>query len=107
MKKLLCFLILTAGTALRAAGLDEIVVYPNPVRFPQNTAITFGNVSEPADVEIFTVAGQRVKRLRLIPGDIQYALTNDSGDALASGVYVYLITDGAGNHRDGKFAVLR
>jgi len=107
MKKLLFFLALTAGAAAQAAGLDDIIVYPNPVRFPQDTTITFGNVAAPADVEIFTADGRRVRQLQLIPGDAQYALTNDSGQQLASGIYVYLLTDGEGHSRTGKFAVLR
>lgn len=106
-KTLLFFMVLTAGTALRAVGLDEIVVYPNPVRFPESTVLTFGNVAAPTDVEIFTVDGRRVRQLQLVPGDAQYGLTNDDGQALASGVYVYLMTDGEGNSRTGKFAVLR
>ena len=32
---------------------------------------------------------------------------NSSGDKAASGVYLYLITDPAGNKKTGKFAVIR
>ena len=34
-------------------------------------------------------------------------LANDKGDKVASGIYVYLITDGQGNKAKGKVAVIK
>jgi hypothetical protein len=38
---------------------------------------------------------------------IPWDLTNDSGDKVASGVYLYVITDGQGDKVRGKVGILK
>ena len=86
---------LTVGSASGQAGTS--------VNFP----ITFDQMALGATVKIFTVSGHLVKTLTPAVNSVTWDLTNDSGDKVASGVYLYLITDGQGNKARGKLAVIK
>jgi hypothetical protein len=58
-------------------------------------------------VKIFTVSARLVATLQAPTGSITWPLTNDSDDRVASGIYLYLITDGQGNKTRGKFTLIR
>jgi hypothetical protein len=58
------------------------------------------------------LAGMRVypnpwRASRDAGGKAPWNLANDSGARVASGIYLYLITDGQGNKTRGKFTVIR
>lgn len=82
--------------------------------------MVFLNLSRNATIRIYTVDGRRVTALppgwtadgglTQNPGDTgqaQWALTNDRGQAVASGVYLYIITDPEGRSSRGKLAIMR
>jgi len=48
-----------------------------------------------------------VKELQTDGPKIVWDLTNNSGDKVASGVYLYLITDSQGDKVQGKVAVIK
>ncbi len=79
-------------------------VYPNPWRKDKHTGhpVTFDQMAADSDVKIFTVSGHKVKELSVPTGSVTWDLTNDSGDAVASGIYIYLITDGQGKKSKRK-----
>jgi hypothetical protein len=86
----------------------EIHVTPNPYRPAEHGVyITFRNLPPSAHLRILTVTGDLVKEFRNVPGpDLPWDVTNDRGEALASGVYLYYIeADGA--NAAGKFMVIR
>ena len=84
-------------------------VYPNPWRSDKNSGlpVTFANLPSGSTVKIFTVSGHLVRTLNESGGGASWDLTTDSGDKVASGVYVYLITDGQGDKVKGKAAIIR
>ena len=96
-----------AGPALQA------VAYPNP--FNGQTLIAFtvapGLAAQPLEVAIYNASGQRLRTLLrepLRPGaySIRWDGRDDGGSDLASGVYLYRITFGAGQ-TEGRLTLLR
>ena len=84
-------------------------VYPNPWRSDKHSGhpITFDQMGAGSDLKIFTVSGHKVKELNGSNGSATWDLTDDSGDPVASGIYIYLITDSQGDKVRGKMAVIR
>jgi hypothetical protein len=84
-------------------------VYPNPWRKDKHDGkpVTFLNLPSGSTVKIFSVSGHQVKSLDGSTGNATWDLMNDSGDKVASGIYVYLITDSQGDKGRGKMAVIR
>jgi len=85
----------------------DVKAYPNPWRADRhaNTPVTFDNLPSGGQVKIFTVSGHQVKTLP--PGAGTWDLTNEGGDKVASGVYIFLVTDGRGGKATGKVAIIR
>jgi len=85
-----------ATITLVTANLANVKVYPNPWRKDKHATkdVTFANLPIGSTVKLFTVSGHQVKSLSEVNGTVSWNLTNDSGDKVASGTYVYLITVG-------------
>jgi hypothetical protein len=93
---------------LVSVDLSAARVYPNPWRAARGDgSIVFDQMPANSTVKIFTVSGRWVKTLSAPGGYVSWDLTNDSGEKVASGIYLYLITDGQGNKTRGKFVVIR
>jgi len=95
--------------ATPALDLDGVRLYPNPWRPDrhQGSPITFDQLTLNSTVKIFTVSGHLVETLEASSGSAQWNLTTDSGDTAASGLYLYLITNGQGQTSKGRFAIIR
>jgi len=93
-----------------AVTVPSVRVYPNPWRSDKHQMypIKIDMLAPASDVILFTIAGQRVRRLSAdSTGLARWELDNDSGDRVASGVYLYIATDTAGQRVRGKVAVIR
>jgi flagellar hook assembly protein FlgD len=116
MKKLL-LLTLTfvtlclAANVFAATDLDGVIVYPNPINFSKGqTTITFDNLTDDVVIKIYKTNGQLVKTIEATGtgGTVAWwNVTNDSGKKLGAGIYIYLITNNAGQKAKGKFAVIK
>src|SRR5689334_5040881 len=99
------------GAAQKAAAADLSAVYefPNPVRvYSGNTQASFANLPAGATLRIYDVQGRLVREFTNLSGPtFVWNLTNADGQPLASGVYVYLVTDDDGHQKIGKVALLR
>ncbi|UCE26482.1 MAG: M28 family peptidase, partial [Candidatus Coatesbacteria bacterium] len=105
---------LAAATAATLAGIigprpddgeTDLIVYPNPAR-PGDAGITFANLPDNASLALYNVAGERVfGRVDITANETVWTLVNASGNPIASGVYIYRVTDVDGNHAIGKVAV--
>jgi hypothetical protein len=87
----------------------SVRVYPNPWRADRDSdhPVSFADLPDSAVtiLRIFTIAGEHVRTLsgtREIPWD----LSNQHGDRVASGVYLYLLTT-HNQQKSGKIAVIR
>ena len=85
-------------------------IYPNPWRSDKHAAhpkVTFAGLTVGTTIKIFTVSAHEVKELHTDGPSIAWDLTNDSGEKVASGIYLYLITDSQGDKVKGKLAIVR
>ncbi|WP_337871857.1 S8 family serine peptidase [Ignavibacterium sp.] len=98
-----------------AADLSDVYVYPNPVKFGEgNSRLTFANLTRRVKINILSLRGNQIKEIiaNTDNGGVEYDLTDDKGDKLPSGVYLYRIVslDDTQNETQeifGKFAVIR
>ncbi len=96
--------VLTPELQQRTAALDSVLAVPNPfvIRSPDDR-LEF-NFSREGTARIFTVAGEPVTELST---NASWDGRNDSGKEVASGVYLFIVTDGDGNLARGKFLLVR
>jgi 5-hydroxyisourate hydrolase-like protein (transthyretin family) len=101
--------------------LGDVVVYPNPFKpYEGHTEITFGHPTDiekrltaQATIKIYSIAGELVATLKEPEDDgeadgvLKWDATNDAGKPLAPGVYIYYITNPAGEKCIGKIAIIR
>jgi len=108
------------GILVAPSQLGNVAVYPNP--FKPNSGlgheyITFGSkhgigrrLTKYATIKIFTVSGDLVRTLEVVPednGQKVWDTRNDAGKEVASGIYIYLITNPEGEKCIGKLAIIR
>lgn len=90
--------------------LTKAHVYPNPYKPSSgHKKITFARLTAHTKLKIFNIAGELVydKEEDTPQGELPWDVVNDSGEKLASGVYIYLIMNNNGHKAKGKFAVIR
>jgi len=91
------------------ADLSDAYAYPVPfIPSRGDTEITFTNISPLCTIKIYTLNGELVRTIEHTSGATSYSwdVTNDRGDRLGSGVYLYLIKD-AKNKKKGKLIIIR
>lgn len=102
----------SATVTLVQANLNAVRAYPNPWRSDRHGGvdITFDNLSTGSEVKLFTVSGHSVRTLTpsaATPDRVVWDRKNDSGDVVASGIYVYSIKDSSGSKSKGKIAIIK
>jgi len=98
-----------AGPISPSPDLTGLIVYPNPFRpAVGHTRITFAALTEQATIRIFTLAGELVKKQDMSG---QYSwdwdVKNTDEDELARGIYIWVVTNPAGERRTGKIAIIK
>ena len=94
---------------LVAANLKSLIVYPNPFKpAVGHTRITFAALTERATIRIFTLAGELVKK-QDVSGQYSWDwdAKNTDGEKLARGIYIWVVTNPAGEKRTGKIAIIK
>jgi hypothetical protein len=108
----------TVSLVIDINNLDNIVVFPDPLRYSSNDAsrnhLTFANLPEYCRIDIFETNGVKVAT---IEGDtraagLEWNLNDQHGRLVGSGVYIYMATQLDVNNNQvrtklGKFAVIR
>jgi len=98
----------SAPVTLVPVNVSAVNVYPNPFRASRgDSAITFAQQPAGCSIKLFTVSGRWVQTLAGSSGKASWNLRNSSGEPVASGIYLYLITDAQGNKIRGKLAIIR
>ena len=99
-----------------AADLKEVFVYPNPYKPNSHGSrfysdrITFKRLPAVCTLKVFTISGELAAKLEKTNSSVDYyewPATNNSGEKLASGVYIYFITAPNGEKAKGKFSVIK
>jgi hypothetical protein len=112
---LVILLLVAAALPLKAASvvtgpLSGARAYPNPWRIDKhaNSSIKFDSMPAGSVIKLFTISAHEIKQLTAdSSGTALWDRTNDSGEAVASGVYIYLIIDLQGNSTSGKLAIIK
>lgn len=94
---------------LVAANLESLIVYPNPFKpGVGHTKITFAALTEQATIRIFTLAGELVKK-QDVSGQYGWDWDgkNMDGKKVARGIYIWVVTNPAGEKRTGKIAIIK
>lgn len=100
-------LLLSAGN-----NLGNLVVYPNPYKPNSGLAhqgISFSGLTGQFKIEIYTLAGQKVREIEEdnSSGSYPWNGRNSDGENLSSGVYLYVVTSNNGEKKTGKIAIIR
>jgi len=87
--------------------LENVYAYPAPFRpAVGHQRLTFCNLPAGAELTVYDLTGARVYRADGLEGTHRWGAVNDAGRALASGVYLYVVSAG-GESRSGKLTVIR
>jgi hypothetical protein len=98
-----------------ATQLGDVIVWPNPYRLDKHKScgINFGgysdrarNLTVDAKIRIFNIKGELVKEDESLRPNGHWQWMNPENE-VASGVYIYLITNQAGNKHIGKLAIIK
>lgn len=97
-----------------APDLEGTKIYPNPYKPGSGGKfdadfITFADLTRQCRIQVFNIAGELVATLDKDneDRDLTWEPENDAGLSLASGVYIYYITNDAGDKTVGKFAIVK
>jgi hypothetical protein len=98
-----------------ASNLSDVYVYPNPVKTGDGISkVTFANLTSRVKINILTLTGKPVRELQITTdnGGAEYDLTDEKGERIPSGIYIYRIVSLDENRNEqqeifGKFAVVR
>lgn len=90
--------------ALAADDIEQVLAYPNPFVIEDGTETVRFNYSGSATISVYTLAGER---LREIPVTGAWDGRNAGGTLVASGVYIFTLTDSDGNVGRGKIFLVR
>jgi len=98
-----------ARIVLPSPNLTGLVVYPNPFESAKgHTRVTFQALTEEVIIRIFALSGELVRKAELA---FQYSWDwdgkNMNGEDLARGIYIWVVTNAAGEEKSGKIAVLK
>ncbi len=100
-----------ARVTLVSADLSSVRVFPNPWRADRHAAghptITFDQLTVNTTIKIFTLSGHWMKTLPVSSTQVDWDLTNDSGDKVASGLYIYLLSSDSGLKKTGTLAIIK
>jgi hypothetical protein len=98
------------ATLVAAKDLSEVVVYPNPFRADKNKAskVTFFRLTDKVTIRLYDISGHlvRVIEKNIAGPSMGWDLTNEHGQAVASGVYIYIIKSDTEEVR-GKIMLMR
>ena len=96
--------------------LSEAYAYPVPYKpndglsstGDKTTGITFTNLSTEAEIKIYTITGELVKKIIHKGGYTEewYPVENEKGEKVVSGVYIYYIKNEK-QHKSGKLVIIR
>ena len=85
----------------------DVHLSPNPYRSRKDDYVVFHNLPQNSNIQVLSVSGEVVKVFNNVEDiDQSWDVTNDQGQPLASGVYLYYVTSSK-NQSSGKLAVIR
>jgi hypothetical protein len=106
---------LTGDSVVPDTDLSNAHVYPNPYKPGSGGKfdadyIMFKDLTQKATIRVVNISGTPVallEKTNIAVDYYQWDAKNDYGKKLASGVYIYFITNPAGDKARGKFSIIR
>ncbi|MCP4567705.1 MAG: hypothetical protein GY841_09010 [FCB group bacterium] len=95
---------MTSAAAVATDNIEEVLTYPNPFIIRHGTELVRFGYTGNAEISIFTLAGEMVRE---IPVTGVWDGRNEQGEPVASGVYLFTLTDRDGNVGRGKLLLVR
>ena len=98
-----------AGPVRPSPDLTGVIVYPNPFKpAVGHTRITFAALTQRVTIRIFNIAGELVEK-QDVSGQYSWDwdVKNTDEEELARGVYIWVVTNAAGEKRTGKIAIIK
>ncbi|MEW6609641.1 MAG: T9SS type A sorting domain-containing protein, partial [bacterium] len=94
---------------IQITDLQSVYCYPNPTKKGE---ITFANLPQNRliKIRIFNIVGELVyeeEREANSGGKIIWTCRNSANERVASGIYIYILTDRIGNMKRGKLGIIR
>ncbi|OGS20205.1 MAG: hypothetical protein A3J83_08725 [Elusimicrobia bacterium RIFOXYA2_FULL_40_6] len=87
--------------------VENVKMGPNPFVVREGLRIKFIEVPTGAQLSIYNISGELVRRLSESNFEIEWDAKNERGDFVSSGIYIYVLKDTAGNKKTGKIAVIK
>ncbi|MFH1688509.1 MAG: two-component regulator propeller domain-containing protein [bacterium] len=86
------------------SDIDLVLAFPNPFEIHSGSEYLSFDFAHPGTVRIFTAAGELI---RILDVNQRWYGRNDSGRPVASGVYLWVLTDQSGQVGRGKILLVR
>lgn len=83
--------------------IEQVFAYPNPFTLTDGEKVLFNYAGE-VEVEIFSLDGRKIKTILSNTG---WDGTNENGEKVASGLYLFYIKDQDGKSFTGKIGIVR
>ncbi|MDD4051936.1 MAG: T9SS type A sorting domain-containing protein, partial [candidate division Zixibacteria bacterium] len=90
--------------ALASPDIEQVLAYPNPFVIQDGAETVRFNFAQTATIRIYTLAGELVRE---IPVTGSWDGRNAQGEVVASGVYIFTLTDPEGKVGRGKIFLVR
>ena len=91
-----------------AENLENVFAFPSPFRAAEHSNITFANLTGDVAIKVYNLAGELVYGIENVTEPFySWNAVNNSNEPLASGVYIYVITDANNNVAKQKFSIIR
>jgi len=91
-----------------ASDFTQVKAYPNPFRGDKHNQIIFDNLTANVRIRIYTLGGELVKEISEQVGDKAYwDVKNQNEGKVASGIYIYYITNPKGQEKKGKVVIIK
>jgi hypothetical protein len=100
-----------ASVAPATADTSAVHAFPTPfIPSKGHTGITFSDLPAQVTIKIYTLSGHLVKTFnKSDPSDrlVWSPVANEQGSTLASGVYIFIVTQAGGGQKKGKIMIIR
>ncbi len=99
----------TGPSIVFPVNLENLIVYPNPFSLLKgHDWINFSELTSDTKIRVFTLTGELVKEEELSwQYDWTWDVRNMNGEQLARGVYLWIVTNSAGERKTGKIAIIK
>ncbi len=99
---------ITGFAVVNAVDFDVTAAkaYPVPYKSTMGGVIRFANLGSEAEIRIYTTSGRLVFSTRVLGATYDWNVRNNSGESIASGVYLYVI-ESPSTKKNGKLIIIQ